>query len=209
MDDAVRTRPSNYDRMRLQELEELTVHRDLRVAAALHYCDEGDIPPPAWVVREAVGLLCELLRREKSEKRGRSAGRVARYRQDQWDLERLDAIEEVRRIRQKVRNEMKLMRSNASRCKGIPRWRNAERLIEWFKFGTLECASMYLRGREAWAPAETIKASYRRCNRRAMGSTKPDRYFLFDEAFLVKLGFPRLSDRKAGTKWLPLYDLKP
>ncbi len=201
---------AEFHERQLNELKNLTVHRKLRAAAALHYCAEENICPPAWAVKEASQLLCDLLRREKAEKPGRTAGLIARYRQDLWDAEHWDAVEEVRRIRSKARRELDLMDARGDQFKGTSRRNNCERLNAWFsQYGTFECASLYLKGRDARIGADGLRASRRRCEERAAGSTSPDRYYLFDERFLAELGIPSLDDRKPGTKWLPLYDLQP
>jgi hypothetical protein len=126
-----------------------------------------------------------------------------------WDLERLDAVEMIRRARKKVGDEIELMRSRGREFKGTRYWQSALRALAWFRYGTFECASMYLKGRDARASANTIRASYRRCIRRADLGKGLDRYYLFDEDFLVKLGFPRMSERKPGTEYVSLYDLAP
>ena len=68
-------------------------------------------------------------------------------------------------------------------------------------------ASRYLVGREARVGADAIRASYRRCIRRAGTGSFPDRYYVLDPRFLKKLGIPDLQERKRGTKLLPLYNL--
>ena len=193
----------------LNEMRRLTVHKELAVAAAMDYCAEEGICAPPWLAVEAAALIRDLLKREKAQKRGRAAGHIARYRQDLCDVERWDAVEAARRIKKKAKDEIELMRSYGKRFEGTPHLRNYERLLAWSRHGTFECASMYLTGRDAKASAETMRASYRRCKRRSGTGPTPNRYYLFDERFLVKLGFPRLTDRKPGTKWLPLYNLTP
>jgi hypothetical protein len=198
-----------FHQRELEELRNLTVHKELRVAAAMDYCAEEGICAPPWLAAEAASLIRDLLKREKAQKRGRLARHIARYRQDLCDLERWDAVEAIRRIRKKSKHEVEIMRSYGKTFRGTSRLQNYERLLAWSRNGTFECASMYLTGRDAKASAETIRASYRRCNRRSGTGQTPNRYYLFDERFLLKLGFPRLMDRKPGTKWLPLYNLTP
>src|SRR5205809_162811 len=99
-----------YER-ELNELKKLTVHRELAIAAGIDYCAEQNICAPPWLVKEASLLICDLLKREKVHKRGRSGGLIARYRQDMWDVERWDAVEEVRRTKKKAHKEMEIMRS--------------------------------------------------------------------------------------------------
>jgi hypothetical protein len=200
--------PNPVHARELAELEALTEHSELAAAAALDYCAEEKIRPPAWVLRRAATLMSKLLKRDRAEKAGRSVGKVAGYRRDQRDVERWDAVEEMRRIRSKVKSELKLSKSLKLDCEESPRTRNCKRLAAWFsRYDIFECASMYLTGRDARVSPIAMKASHRRCLRRSSGSQRPDRYYAFDERFLVKLGFPRLQDRRPGTKWLPLYDL--
>jgi hypothetical protein len=198
------------DRIHHRELEEmrsLTVHRDLAVAAALDYCAEAGIAAPQWVVQGAATLLRELLLREKADGPGRAGNRVSRYRQDQWDLERWDAVEGIRRIRKRTKYDTVLRRQYGQNTKNSREMYHNERTLEWLSQGTFECASRYLAGRDARVGADAIKASYRRCIERSGPGSFPDRYYLFDARFLAKLGFPDLNDRKSGTKLLPIYNL--
>lgn len=191
----------------LDELKSLTVHRDLAVAAALDYCVEEGITPPRWAVERAATLLRELLLREKAPDRGRAGNRVTRYRNDQWDVERWDAVEAIRRIRDKTKYDAKLRRQYGETPEDSGTMMHHECMLEWLRNGTFECASRYLAGREARVGADAIRASYRRCIRRAGTGSFPDRYYVLDQRFLVKLGIPDLHTRKRGTKLLPLYNL--
>src|SRR5438128_69976 len=74
----------------------------LGVTAALHYCSEHGLPVPAWLVKAAVDLLCDLLKREVSTKRGRSGGAVARYHQDMIDMTRWNEVCVLREKQQLV-----------------------------------------------------------------------------------------------------------
>jgi len=196
-------------RRELDGLNAVTEHRELAIAAALEYCAEEGICPPPWVVREASDLLIRFLRDEKSKKRGRAAGLIARYRQDQWDVERWDAVEEMRRIRSKINREIKMIRDSRN-----PRFHKRlqyyEHFRDWFRrYGTFECAAMYLTGRDAKAGAHTVRKSYRETKRRSGNGPTPNRYYVFDDRFLQKLGLPRVGDLKPGKKWWPLYNLTP
>ena len=205
-----RSEPSPMDRIHQRELDELkslTVHRDLAVAAALDYCAEHGITPPQWVVEQAATLLRELLLRERAPGRGRAGNRIARYRNDQRDVERWDAVEAIRRIREKTEYDVKLRRQYGETPENSRSMYHHERMREWLRNGTFECASRYLAGREARIGADGIRASYRRCMRRAGSGSFPDRYYVLDQRFLKKLGIPSLHERKLGTKLLPLYNL--
>jgi hypothetical protein len=201
---------SAMDRIHHRELEEmrsLTVHRDLAVAAALDYCAEAGIAPPQWAVERAATLLRELLLNEKADGPGRAGNRVSRYRQDQWDLERWDAVEGIRRMRKRTKDDAALRRQYGENSKNSREMYHHERKLEWLRQGTFECAAKYLSGRDARVGADAIKASYRRCIDRSGPGSFPDRYYVFDPRFLAKLGFPDLNDRKPGTKMLPIYNL--
>jgi hypothetical protein len=205
-----RSPQSAIDRIHQRELDELknlTVHRDLAVAAALDYCVEEGITPPRWVVERAAALLRELLLREKAPDRGRIGNRITRYRNDQRDVERWDAVEEIRRIRKKTEYDAKLRRQYGETPENSRNMYHHERMLEWLRNGTFECASRYLAGREARIGADAMRASHRRCLRRAGTGSFPDRYYVLDQRFLKKLGIPGLQERKRGTKLLPLYDL--
>jgi hypothetical protein len=194
----------------LGELLKLTVHRELAVAAAMDYCAEEGVSPPLEIVKEAASLILELLKREKAQNRGRAAGRIARYQQDLWDVERWDAVEAVRRIRQRVKRDIELRRVHGETQDNSRAMYHEERTVAWLRHhGTFACASMLLAGRDARVSAEAVRASHRRCRQRAGTGRTPDRYYIFDERFLRKLGFPHWIDRKRGTKLLPLYNLTP
>jgi hypothetical protein len=201
---------SAIDRIHHRELEELrslTVHRDLAVAAALDYCAEAGIAAPQWVVQGAATLLRELLLREKADGPGRAGNRVSRYRRDQWDVERWDAVEAIRRIRKRTKYDAALRREYRETAKNSRQMYHHERTLKWLSHGTFECAARYLAGREARVAADGMKASYRRCIERSGSGSFPDRYYVFDARFLAKLGFPDFNDRKPGTKLLPIYNL--
>jgi len=201
---------SAIDRIHHRELEELrnlTVHRDLAVAAALDYCVEEGVAAPQWVVQGAAKLLCELLPREKADGPGRAGNRVSRYRQDQWDLERWDAVETVRRIRKKTKYDAALRRQYEETPANSRSMYHQQRMLDWLGDGTFECAAKYLSGRDARVTADGIKAAYNRCIERSGSDSFPDRYYVFDARFLAKLGFPDLNARKPGTKSLPFYNL--
>src|SRR3954471_2506603 len=194
-------------RRELNEQKNLKVHREIRVAAALDYCAENHIDAPAWLIAEAAVLVRDLLKREKAQERGRKGNSITRYRRDQWDVERWDAVEEIRRMKKRIRADVQLRRKLRFTSENDKDWQYRQRQLAWFGHGTFECASRLLAGRDARVGPEAIKASYRRCKERAGPGPLPDRYYVFDEDFLLKLGIPRLSERKPGTKFLHLFDL--
>jgi hypothetical protein len=194
-------------RRELNELENLKVHTEIRVAAALDYCAENHIRPPAWLTAASAVLLLDLLKREKAQQRGRKGNCITRYRRDQWDVERWDAVEEARRMKKSIRADIQLRRKLGATSEQDKGWQYRQRQLAWFGHGIFECASRLLAGRDARVGAEAMKASYRRCKDRAGRGPLPDRYYLFNEDFLLKLGIPRLSERKPGTKFVHLFDL--
>lgn len=208
MDDA--SRRSAMDRIHQRELNEmknLTVHRELAVGAALDYCAEEGVTPPQWLVERSAALVRELLMREKALEPGRTGNRIARYKNDQRDVERWDAVEAIRRIRTKTEYDAKLRRQYGETPKNSRSMYHHERMLDWLRNGTFECASRYLAGRDARVGADAMRASYRRCIRRAGSGSFPDRYYVLDQRFLKKLGIADLNERSRGTKLLPLYDL--
>src|SRR5215216_6393029 len=80
----------------LRLLEEMDEHRELAGAAAVHFCLQHRIPAPEWAQRAGAELLMDFLRGENSGRRGRAAGYVARYREDQKDYDRWSAVVETR-----------------------------------------------------------------------------------------------------------------
>jgi len=189
----------------LDSLEAVTDHRELAVTAALEYCAEEEICPPQWVIQEASALLIKFLREQKSKNTGRTAGYIARYRQDHWDVERYYAVEEIRRIRSKFEDEIKLIREESKSLgrRFEKRLRELEKHLAWFQtHGTFESASMFLRGRDARASADTIKRSHREVKRRAGNGSTPNRYYTFDDRFLRKLDLPGINDLKPGNKFM-------
>jgi hypothetical protein len=203
--------PTPIERFHQRELDELNglkFHRDIAVAAALDYCAEEGISPPQWVVQGASALLCELLCKEKSQRRGRAGNRVTRYRNDQWDVERWHAVDAIRGYRAKAKYDAKLRREYGETPQNSTALRQREQMLEWLRNGTFECASRYLTGRDAKVGAAAMRASYRRCGRRAGSGSRPDRYYRHHDRFLSKLGIPSLHDQKPGTKFMFLYDLK-
>jgi hypothetical protein len=194
------------DERELEALKWVTVHPELAIAAALDYCATYKIDAPAWLIARAAELMRDLLKRERPGRRGRGGNAITRYRNDQWDFERMEAVEEVRRLRERVSHELKELRT-LDRKEFVERRKYRERQMAWFKSGTFECASKLLAGRDARVSSDGMRASYRRCKRRAVDGLFEDRYHLFDQRFLVKLGFPTFLDRKPGTKSLHLFDL--
>jgi hypothetical protein len=192
----------------LDNMKNMIAHKELGVAAAMDYCAEERICPPQWLVLASAELMRDLLTREKSQKRGRAAGHIARYRQDLWDIERWDAVVEVRFNQKRIRARVERARAHP----GYPEkaLKLEEKMLAWIGRTWLrayECAAMTLNGRDARVGTDAIKASYCRVKRNFDNPAMAMRYHLLDQRFLRKLGFEGLSDRKPGVKSLPLYDL--
>lgn len=201
-------RPANdVDKRYLEGLKKCAAHKELVVAAALHYCAEAQVIPPKWVLVASSELMCELLKREKAQTRGRAAGHLARYRQDMRNAERANAVNQIRMIRERVRNDSKLIDADPSWDPGGQIEKRLEKMRQWLRHGTFACASMYLYGSYARAGAEAIKASYRRVQR-AHKDPLDTRYWYIDPRFLWQVG---IDDRieVPGTKFAHLYNLTP
>ena len=192
----------------LTSMQKMAAHRELGIAAALDYCADEEIAPPAWLVKEAAALMANFLVREKSKKRGRATGTIARYRQDMWDLERWNAVREVRRYRQMFKHNGKLIKSGWPVSPGYMKHHN--KMVSWLRNGTYACASHYLVGRQSRSGVDAMKASYRQVERSWNDPAAATRYYLIDPRFLIRIGLEGpYNHKKEGTKCVPIYDLTP
>jgi hypothetical protein len=204
----VRTSIMRFHERELAELGGVHSHRELAVAATLEYCAAEGIHAPQWAIREGAELLIGLLKNQKSERRGRTANCITRYKQDLWDVERSEAVDDMRRLKKRVKRERKLLQEYPKGFRpDLDQW--VERTGEWLRQGDFECAATSLAGRDAKASPSAMKKSHREVKRRAGAGPRPDRYYVFDRRFLHKIGLPDIIERKEGTKTFPLYDLKP
>jgi hypothetical protein len=186
-----------HDRQ-LNNLRKMSGLNRLAIAAAMDYCSEYELTPPSWLVAASVDLMVDLLKREKSEKRGRTANSIARYRQDIWDYERYDAVLRVREMRAKARHNVRIGKDYPDH--------HATKHFQKMKvaLGTskdeFEKASLYLTGRDARAAGDAIRASYRRVVRRHADPKIKDRAVMFSDRFLKKIELQSLTETKPGTK---------
>jgi hypothetical protein len=145
---------------RALEIYRIMFHKELGVASALHYCAEHGVTAPPWLVQAASEILFVLLRNDKTKKRGRSAGIVARYRQDMIDFERWDLVRQVR----EKQDELPLVVDDL-RKRDAPQAMIDEhvKMRDWVGRDWLrayECASMILQGTDAHAGPDAMKSSY-------------------------------------------------
>jgi hypothetical protein len=194
----------SIDERELDQLKNLSAHQDIAVVAALDYCVEKAICTPSWVNEALLHMVIDLLKREKAQKRGRAAGRIARLQQDQRDLERWDAVLAARCVRERVRKELALHSEYGRK----PHY-SLEKLDAWCDHETFVRASMLLSGRNARAGIDAMKASYRKVKRNFEDPAAATKYHVFDGRFLKKLGLEDIHERKPGTKMMPLYNLTP
>ena len=176
------------------ELESLKKARDagviIAVPAALDYCLEHGLPPPSWLVQAASDLLCDLLTREKSTKRGRSAGAVARYRQDMVDFLRWNEVEVVLENQQRSNELLTTYPTNPSPGQADI---YAEEVAKAEWLGTsrsriYQCVSEVLEKTDAFGGPESIKRSHRQVRRNERTPAQAFRYYQLPEPFLAKLG---------------------
>jgi hypothetical protein len=176
------------------ELERLQKARDagvvIAVPAALDYCLEHDLAPPAWLIQAASDLLCDLLRREKSNKRGRSAGSVARYRQDMVDFVRWNEVEVLGEHQQR---SIELMTTYPTCPSPSQSGIYAEEAVKAEWLGTsrsriYQCVSEVLERTDAFGSPESIKRSCRQVRRNERNPAHAFRYYLLPHPFLQKLG---------------------
>jgi hypothetical protein len=198
--------PTGSHKRYLDGLKKATAHKELAVAAALHFCAEERLIPPKWVLEGSVELLCDLLKREKAQTRGRAAGKLARYRQSMWDVERWNAVDQVRQIRAQNASDAALIKAHPDSYADSQKAHN-QKMRLWLRHGTFACASMYLHGSYARIGVEAMKASHRRV-RHAFGDPSNTDYWYIDPRFLWQVG---IDDRieTPGTKWVHLYNLTP
>ncbi len=137
----------------------------IAIAAALHYCRRHRVNVPPWAVAAADELLCGLLRREKSNRRGRACGAVARHRQDMIDYARWDQVKEVRRRQIEIAEQVQELRGLANVAP--ERLEERRKMLAWA--GTtlnraFECAAMILEGSEAYGGPMRSSAATSRWN---------------------------------------------
>jgi hypothetical protein len=202
----LRPRSAIFDE-ELERIRKVGQHNDLAYAAGLRHCVVEGIEPPLWLLQEIDALLTNLLTREKPRKRGRHAGRIARYRQDMRDFSRWCAVDEVRRHRQEYKEKAEEMSKYSADQRR--RYGCIDKIQRWFKYGTFRCAAMSLLGTEAFASPDTVRASYRRVERRMRSPAEAFRYYVFWGDFLHRIGMPWPGSYSTGMKFTPFYDLKP
>lgn len=200
------SRIDHYHELELQSLKEMSVHNDIAFAAAMYYCMQHEICPPPWVVAGGAKLMIELLKREKSQKRGRAAGRIARYRQDLWDFERYDAVGQIRELRERFKREAETLEQYPEYKKDYPHVAKAQK---WLANETFECASMSLRGSFAAGGPVAVKKSYRRVKEAMRSGSGAHRYHLMFGDFVFKIGLDWPGAVRPGTKLAPFWELTP
>jgi hypothetical protein len=198
--------PYDMDLQELDKLRTLSDHPEIATVRAMDYCATHNICPPTWLVASAASLMIELLKREKTSKRGRTASCLARFRQEFWDLERWDAVNEVRRVRGMARRDDEALKTHPKQPVTDAWRRGYQRRRKWLKLGTFECATYFLAGRDAHATASAIRTSYRKIEK-SLVKASPLVGAWFDDAFLRKLGMQGLLDRKPGAKTFLFFDL--
>jgi hypothetical protein len=159
------------------------------VPAALHYCAEYNVTVPRWLTKAALELLCDLLKREKSTKRGRSAGAVARYRKDMIDMTRWNEVCVLREKQSEIHETVSYYAKTS--LVSSPRFAEEAAKAQWLGRSlsrTYECVSEVLQKTEAFGSPESIKRSYREVERNHRDPSKAFRYAILDIDVLSKLG---------------------
>jgi hypothetical protein len=181
---------------------------EVAVPAALNYCSEHRLNIPPWLLTAATATVCGLLKRQKSAKRGRSCGVLARYRQDMIDYARWDQITVVR-------EQQLLFREQVDELRVIPALphgalENHEKTLAWLG-GTLdrafECAAMLLRGTSAYGSPEAMKRSYFNVRRNSRDPHQAFRYHQLTPSILRELGLDEVLDLQAGRKPIAPHEL--
>ena len=179
-------------------------HTELGIAAAMHYCAEHQLTPSAELVTGACELIFSLLRNDKTHRRGRAAGIVARYRQDMVDYTRWDVVCEVREKQKELPGTADELRQGNAPRDAI---KETDRMRRWAGRDWLrayECASMILQRTDAHAGPDAIKSSYLRVCKNSAGG-KP-RYRVLGRAIEKKLGIDCSFQRRVN-KFVAYYNL--
>jgi hypothetical protein len=208
MDDSNKDPLVRIHERNLNDLENMAAHSELATAAALDYCAEHHVPVPPWLVEAAAKLTRDLLLREKPKKRGRTAGIIARYRQDMIDFDRWNEVLVTRENQPRLKRDVTLCRTYLDG--NHPSRRDREKMHQWLGHTWLrafECATMSLTGTHSRAGVEATRRSYLKVQRAMKGSEAAMRYHQLDVGFLIRLGCKGWFERKRGTKIMPLYDL--
>ena len=200
---------AELDAQRLRYFEKmLEAGAMVAVPAALHYCEENQVAVPPWLLKATTELLCDLLKREKSVRRGRSCGSVARYRQDMIDFTRWDCVLEVRRYQVELKDCMAMLHDRPDIPANIRVDR--EKMHAWVGSTfdrAYECASMMLRGSQAFGSPEAMKRSYHQVKRNNSDPAQTMRYHLFDYSFSQRIGVTQPVGMLPAGKIVPLYEL--
>lgn len=178
------------------------------VPAALHYCVEHQLNAPSWLLPAATDMHCSLLKREKSNKRGRSCGAVARYRQDMIDYARWDQIMVVREKQRDILEQAQGLRKLANVPKSL--LGEHEKMLAWVGRSlnrAFECAAMLLEGSEAYGSPEAMKRSYFQVRRNSRDPSQAPRYHLLNRPILHKLGLEHDIGHRPRRKPVRLYEL--
>jgi hypothetical protein len=157
------------------------------VPAAVHYCLENEVPVPQWLLKASLDLLCDLLRREKSTKRGRAAGAAARYRQDMIDFMRWNEVF-VLREKQQMHQQSLIDHSDMV---GSDRYAEEAARAQWLGRSLsriFECVSEVLERTEAFGSPVSIERSYREVERNMRSTSGALRYAIFHPLFVRMLG---------------------
>jgi hypothetical protein len=199
--------PSDFDLRELDNFRALKDHKEIAMVRAMDYCAEHRVCPPQWLVEVAASIMIEQLKCEKTTRRGCKGSRIANFRQEFRDVERWDAVKQVRELRERFRRNDKILKT-APKLLATDRWRmHHEKKRKWLKQGTFECASKLLVGRDAGvASPYAIRKSFRKIEAKLKEPTPPAGAW-FSEAFLKKLGLQDYSERKPDTNMSGILDL--
>jgi hypothetical protein len=190
--------PSKFDLRELDKFRRLTEHKEIATARAMDYCETHQVCPPEWLAAAAASLMIELLKREKTSRRGSNASFLARFHQELKDTERWDAVMQVRRVRSEARQDDSALKARPKRQVTDSFMRSHKKRDEWLKQDTFECAAILLRGRDAHVTAHGVRRSYKKVEK----ALKDPAYATgawFDDPFLKRLGLQGLDERKPGT----------
>jgi hypothetical protein len=188
-----------FDLRELDKFRRLTEHKEIAMARAMDYCATHQVCPPEWLVVAAAALMIELLKREKTTRRGANASNLARFHQELKDTERWGAVMEVRTIRARARSDDNVLKACPRHVVSDSFKRSHGKRKEWLMQGTFECAASLLEGRDARVTPYAVRKSFQKVERARKGPSFAGGAW-FDHPFLKKLGLQGPLDRKPGKK---------
>jgi hypothetical protein len=173
--------------------------------SALVDCIRKDLPPPRWLLVQAYSRLIDATTNKPTGKRGRTANPFAQFRQDMIHFARWDVVQEVRDKQVEVAQQVKELRGLKS-ASAQAMLKEREQLKRWLGRSWLSayhCASVLLKGTQAFGADDAMRASYKLVQRHGRSSKGP-RFKLPKDEVLRDLGLKHVFDDRWGRNVMQL-----